>query len=99
MVSLGGSRGNALICNFISLEAFGAVSGRGGPGFFLAISFVGGFLGPDLCGRAGDVGEALVGGLLGWAALVGGLLSWTALVGGLLAWAALLLLAGRVAAW
>ena len=56
VVSLGGSRGNALVDNFISLQAFGAVSaftlscGRGGPGFYLAISFVGGFLGPDLCG-------------------------------------------------
>ena len=106
VVSLGCSRGNAFtdIDKSTSLQAFGAVSafgfscGRGGPGSNLAISFLGGFLWPGLCGRAGKVGEALVGGFLGWAALVGGFMGWVAPVGGLLAWAALLLLAGRVSA-
>ena len=98
VVSLGCSRGNAFIVidKSTTLQAFGAVSafgfscGRGGPGFNLAIS--------GMCGRAGEVGEALVGGFLGWAALVGGFMGWVAPVGGLLAWAALLLLAGRVSA-
>ena len=95
VVGLGCSRGNALVDNFISLQTIGAVwastlsSGQGGAGPSLDISLVGGFVGPDLCGRADEVGEALVGGLLGWAALVGGFL------GG----AALLPLAGRVSTW